>query len=436
MPSVVNVLYLLLLALSSPWLLYRFFRIGKYRRGLWMKLTGRLPLLTTHYSPLTTVWFHGVSVGEIHLLRTVIAGFRKRHPEVRCVVSTTTDTGYDEARKAFSDLPVFFWPFDFSWAVRTALRRVKPSLVVIAECELWPNFLRIAQQENVPVAVINGRMSPRSRRRFERFAWFSRSLFRRLRLYAVQTEEYAQAFRSLGAANVVVTGSIKYDGACTDRENPRTIELQKLFRITSDDLVLVAGSTQAPEEEHILQVFKTAREKHPNLRLFLVPRQKDRFDEVALLLRNSGLAFVRRSELKNGAACCRAALILVDTIGELSALWGLADVAFVGGSLDGKRGGQNMIEPAAYGAAVVFGPHTWNFKETVARILENNAAVEVHNYQELQEQILRLLGDPHSCRALGDSARQLVIASQGALERTLAELDRLLDGTQPRQLAA
>src|SRR5262249_1767114 len=150
------------LHILSPWLLYRAFTTGKYPRGIWSKLTGQV---TTHHSPITTrqtVWFHGVSVGEIHLLRQVVAAFRRRHPDWQCVISTTTDTGLQEARKYFPDLCVFYWPFDFSWAVRRALREVRPSLVVLAEGELWPNFLLAAKRQAVPIAVINGRMSPRS----------------------------------------------------------------------------------------------------------------------------------------------------------------------------------------------------------------------------------------------------------------------------------
>lgn len=434
MSYVFNAVYVGFLLLLSPWLVYKSLTTGKYRRGLWMKLTGRIPLVT-HDSD-STLWFHGVSVGEIHLLRNVLAAFRTRHPECQCVVSTTTDTGFDEARKAFPDLPVFFWPLDFSWAVKTALRRVKPDLVVLAECELWPNFLRAAERAGVPVAVINGRMSPRSAKRFHRVRWFAQGLFRRLALCAVQTEEYARLIRSLGAGNVVVTGSVKYDGACTNRDNPGTQTIRSLFGVGDGELVLVAGSTQEPEEAMILRAFSAARERHPNLRLFLVPRQKDRFDQVAYLIHKSGLPFARRSELTPGSVACRAPVILVDTIGELGAVWGLADVAFVGGSLDGKRGGQNMIEPAAYGAAVLFGPHTWNFKETVARLLDNDAAIEVRDETELQMHILRLLADPLLRRTLGLAAQDFVLSQQGALERTLDALDGLLIEARPLPQAA
>jgi 3-deoxy-D-manno-octulosonic-acid transferase len=220
-----------------------------------------------------------------------------------------------------------------------------------------------------------------------------------------------------------VNGSVKYDGVCMERDNPRTRQLGGIFGIEKDHLVLIAGSTQATEEEIILNIFLRAREHHPNLRLIVVPRQKERFDEVAGLLRRSRVGLARRSELTQP---CREPIVLLDTFGELGAVWGLADVAFVGGSLDGKRGGQNMIEPAAYGAAVLFGPHTWNFKETVTRLLANHAAIQVTDATELEREVLRLLINAESRKHLGKAARRFVLSQQGATERTLAALDQIL----------
>lgn len=430
MPYLLNLTYLLALLLFSPWLLYKALSTGKYRRGFWSKLTGRAFLRSGDHC---CAWFHGVSVGEIHLLKQIVTEFRQRHPDWDCVISTTTDTGYDEARKRFPDLRVFFWPFDFTWAVGRALRRVRPNLVVLAEGELWPNFLASAKRQAIPVAVVNGRMSPRSLRRYQRLRWLVRGVFGKLDLCAVQTEEYARAYRALGAHNVHVTGSVKYDGACVDRNNPRTRELERLLGIGKEHLVLIAGSTQAPEEKIVLEIYRRACERHPHLRLVIVPRQKERFDEVADLLRAADLGFARRSAL---AQPCRQPIILLDTFGELGAVWGLADVAFVGGSLDGKRGGQNMIEPAAYGAPVVFGPHTWNFKDTVTRLLEHHAAVQIADAAELEREITRMLADADARHHLGLAARQFVLSQQGATERTLQALDQVLFAGQGGSRAA
>jgi 3-deoxy-D-manno-octulosonic-acid transferase len=433
MPYLLNTVYLLALFAISPYLAYKSLTTGKYRRGLWRKLRGDA---VPRQGDACCVWFHGVSVGEIHLLRPVVAQFRQRHPDWDCVVSSTTDTGYEEARRRFADLPVFYWPFDFSWAVQRALARVRPALVVLAEGELWPNFLLAARRRKVPVAVVNARMSPRSLSNYRRFRRVARPLFACLDAVAAQTRDYANNFAALGlpSGRIDVTGSVKFDGVNTDRRNPQTDALKRLLSITDPDQIWIAGSTQAPEEEIVLGLFRQLRTARPTLRLILVPRQRERFDEVAALLARSGLPFVRRSELK-GPITDRNAVILVDTIGELGAIWGLADVAFVGGSLDGRRGGQNMIEPAAYGAAVVFGPHVWNFREVTAQLLQAGGAMQIANAAELQTVVERLLDDPAERSRLGQAARQFVQSQQGATERTLDCLDAILALRQVSQAA-
>ncbi len=411
MSYLMNFLYVLVLLLLSPWLLVRRWTAGKYRRGLAGRLLGHVdhPLLADDGRPVA--WFHGVSLGEIHLLRPLVARFRERFPAWRCVVSTTTDTGYGEAVKSFPDLVIIDWPFDFTWAVKNALDRVRPSLVVLAEGELWPNFVREARRRGVRLAVVNGRMSPRSAARHGALRGLVRGLFARLDLIAAQTDEYRRHYEALGAPHVVTTGSIKYDGVQTDRANPRTRAMGEQFGVWPGEIIWVAGSTQEPEERLCL-------------------------DAVARLLRESGLPWVRRSRLQPELVPQSGAVILGDTMGELSAIWGLADIAFVGGSLDGKRGGQNMIEPAAYGAAVLFGPHTWNFKDTVANLLSRDAAVQVADAGALEAEVLRLLGDAPGRARLGQAARQFVLSQQGATARTLDLLGALMRPDSSERRAA
>ena len=267
-------------------------------------------------------------------LRQVVAAFRQRHPDWDCVVSTTTDTGFDEARKHFADLPVIFWPLDFTWAVRRALRRVRPRLVVLAESEVWPNFLSQAKKHGVRVAIINGRMSPRSFRRYRKLPWLARRLFGRLDLCVAQTEEYAECFRRLGvpAGAVKVTGSVKFDGVATDRDNPRTQELRRLLARRSRTTWSGSPAAPRPPRSRSSSTFTArARSGIRTLRLFVVPRQKDRFDEVATLLKRGGLPFLRRSELHEPVTR-RDAIILMDTHGRVGRVLG------PGGR--GVRGGQ------------------------------------------------------------------------------------------------
>jgi 3-deoxy-D-manno-octulosonic-acid transferase len=291
---------------------------------------------------------------------------------------------------------------------------------------MWPNFVWAAKRQGVKLALINGRMSPRSAKRFRAFRWLLSGVFAQLDWIGAQNDEYRAHYECLGATNIVTTGNIKYDGVNTDRDNVRTRAIRTLLGISADALVWVAGSTQDPEETLAIDIYRGAKAKHPTLRLILVPRHPERFNDVAKLLERSETSFVRRSALKPNETIPSDAIILVDTIGELGAIWGLADLAFVGGSLDGKRGGQNMIEPSAYGAAVLFGPHTWNFKQTVSDLLVRQAALEVPDGDALEAAVLRLVEDASERQRLGAAARAFVLSQQGATGRTLDELQRLL----------
>jgi 3-deoxy-D-manno-octulosonic-acid transferase len=430
MRYVLDLFYLLALVLLAPWVLYKVLTAGKYRHGLAAKLLGRVPPAARSAGAPSTrprAWFHGVSVGEVHLLRQVVGAFRQRHPGWDLVVSATTDTGHGEAVRQFPDLPVFFFPFDFSWAVRWALGAVRPDLVVLAEGELWPNFVFAARALDIPVVVVNGRLSPRSARRYRRLSVLARPLLGCVDLVAVQTEEYAGHFLSLGvpAEKVVVTGSVKFDGVETDPRAEKVEEMRRLLNVQPGQRLWVCGSTQAPEEEVALAIYRRARADVPGLRLVLVPRQRERFDEVAALLGRSGLPFVRRSELAGPVADVDA-VVLVDTFGELSALWGLAEVAYVGGSLDGRRGGQNMIEPSAYGAAVTFGPHVWNFRDVAENLVAAGGAVQVADAAGLEAAVRALLSDADRRRRMGEAARRYVRTQQGATARTMTAIDEVL----------
>jgi len=427
-PYLLNVVYLLALFVAMPYLAWKALRAGKYRAGWREKFLGRVPRRMTGRP---CFWLHAVSVGEVNLLARLIEELKRHRPEVECVVSTTTRTGMELARKKYPGLTVFYCPLDFSWAVRAAMRRVRPDILVLAELELWPNLIRAAGESGARVAVVNGRLSEASFRGYRRIRPLVAGVLRRIDLVAVQDETYAERFRQLGAPaeRVHVTGSMKYDGAQTDRDNPATQRLRELAGLGGDDVVFLAGSTQEPEERVALEVWRELSAEWPRLRLILVPRHAERFETVARMLDASGIPWQRRTKLP--AACCPLpavllpAVLLVDAIGELGAWWGTARVAFVGGSL-GSRGGQNMIEPAAYGAAVSFGPNTRNFRDVVATMLAQRAAVVVEDGPALERFVRRMLEHPEEADELGRRGRALVQAQQGATGRTTALLLRLL----------
>jgi len=457
MPLLLNAAYLVAILLAWPWLLWQAIARGKYREGFAAKLLGRVP---PRQGNRPCVWLHAVSVGEVNLLGPLLAELERRHPAVECVVSVTTKAGYDLARKKYASRSVFYCPLDFSWAVRAALARLRPDVLLLAELELWPNLIRAARRRGVRVAVFNGRLSERSFRGYRRLRPLWRRVLADVDLVAAQSQQYADRFRRLGAAaaRVRVTGSIKFDGARTDRGNADTRRLARLAGFDEGDVVWLAGSTQAPEEQIVLAAYARLRAEFPRLRLVLVPRHPERFDSVARLLEGCGMPWARRSELESGELvrggarfgppCIHGGLrdepstldsqhpiLLVDAVGELGAWWGTARVAFVGGSL-GSRGGQNMIEPAAYGAAVCFGPNTRNFREVVASLLDRDAAAVVADGAELESFVRRCLKDPAYADALGARARALVAEQLGATRRTVDLLEPLLPATSSTAVAA
>lgn len=422
-----NVAYLLLILVGLPWFLYKALTAKKYRAGLGEKFLGLVPRRTTD-GQRPCLWFHAVSVGEVRALATVLEEASRRHPDWDCVVSTTTASGMQVARRLYADRLVFYCPLDFTWAVHRALARVRPDALVLMELELWPNLIRTARRRGARVVLANGRMSPRSYRGYRRVRFFLGRLLRQLDVLAVQDEHFAERFRNLGAEpeRLVVTGSVKFDAIETDRANPRTRALGEALGIDPDEVVFVAGSTQQIEEEAALEAYEQLKPRYPRLRLVLVPRHPERFDAVADWLAERKVAFVRRSRLTGQTKPPDGRpVVLLDTLGELSALWGLAHVAFVGGSLF-KRGGQNMIEPAAFGAAVLFGPYTWNFQDTVEALLACDGAVEVAIAAELLPAVEAMLADRVRREQLGANARRYVVSQQGATERTVEILEQLL----------
>lgn len=424
MPYLLNLVYLALLIAASPWLLYAAVRHGKYRRGLAARVLGRVPRRS---GKRPCIWLHAVSVGEVQLLEPLLLEIEQACPDWDCVISTTTRTGYVLARRKYAPRMVFYCPLDFTWAVRRALRRIRPDVLLLAELEIWPNLLQLARQQGVRIGLVNGRLSARSLRGYRRLGPLVTRWLQCIEVLAVQNEEYARRFVQLGAApeRVRVTGSLKFDGAQTRRDNSETRRLAELWRVEPNAPVFLAGSTQEPEEALALDTFEQLREEFPELRLVLVPRHPERFDDVADLLNRRGVPWARRSRLTSGPASLRRApVLLVDTVGELRAWWGLAQIAYVGGSM-GTRGGQNMIEPAAYGAAISFGPHTENFRDVVQLLEARDAAVVVRDGQQLTAFVRECLADPQRAAARGGRARQLVLEQLGATARTVRHLETL-----------
>lgn len=422
---VLNGVYVILALLALPMVIWKRLRIGKYRNGWVQKLTGQLPLRTDFQH--SAIWLHAVSVGEVLQLRQIVQRLQVDQPDARILITTTTETGYNIARETFSQCDIAFFPLDFSWSVQRALDRVQPDLIILVELELWPNFILSAAARHIPLTLINGRLSERSFRGYRRIRPLVQRLLRCFSLIASQTEDDQKRFLELGAdpQTALVTGSIKFDGVLTTTNHPLTQELSSWLGLDPGASVFVAGSTQAPEENYALEVYRKLLVTFPSLRLIIVPRHPERGRELAEIIQREGFPVQQRSsrELHCPGAMANhvssgPAIGLLDTVGELGACWALADVAFVGGSFT-SRGGQNMLEPAALGVAVCFGPNTWNFKQIVELLRAHQAACTVHSTAELELFVREMLEHPEAAGEMGARARKLVLSQQGATDRTM-----------------
>ena len=424
---VYSVLLALVLALSLPYWLLQMLRHGKYREGL-LERFGRVPgrlNQTTENQP--TIWIHAVSVGEVLAVSQLIHKIQGSFPQHRLVVSTTTATGQKLAQQRFGVDRVFYFPIDFAFSVRRYLRTLQPRLVVIAETELWPNFLRLAKESGAQVAVVNARISDRS---WPGYRWVKAWLAPVLAcvdVFLAQTEEDRTRLIDIGVppARVQVSGNLKFD-VSPPPELPVVASLRTGFEHNGTGPVIVAGSTMEGEESLLLRAFEIVRGSRPKAVLILAPRHPQRFQQVTDLLSLLGIASWRRS-LWSGEDLSGAVLLL-DTVGELAAVYALADVAFVGGSLS-EHGGHNILEPAQYGLPIVIGPNYENFRQIVNsfRVAE---AVRVVGPAELPLVLVELLGNDAERQALGRRALTAFRSQSGATVRTLAALQKLLPDSQ------
>ncbi len=421
-----NFVYLLLYSFLLPRIVYRRVVHGRPLGDWRVRVLGLVPRRT---SRRRCIWIHAVSVGEVNQLSTLLEPLQIQFPNWDVVLSTTTTTGMQLANKKHPSLAKFFFPIDFSWAIRNVFRRVRPDLIVLTELEIWPNLISFAAKNNTQVCVVNGRLSQSSFRGYRRIRPLVRSAFAKLSCVAAQTNEYADRFIQLGThpSRVHVTGSLKFDGVAamlqvSDTRKRQLDKLKQAAAIAPSEVVWVAGSTQEPEELMVARVYQKLKCEFKSLRLVVVPRHPHRSDRIDSNLQQLGLPVLRRSCFKQSKI--GDPVILVDTIGELAEWWQISTVAFVGGSF-GNRGGQNMIEPAAAGAAVCFGPNTWNFTQVVKLMLENKVAEQVNSEDELTDFVANCMGDLARARRVGARARALTSAQQGATIRTIGLLAKL-----------
>lgn len=427
MHAVYTLLIVALAAVLAPWFAYQALRYHKYIGNLAQRM-GYLPV-SFNLDGDDSIWIHAVSVGEALTARALIPDLRQRYPGLRIFVSTTTLSGQQIARTRLQDVDaVFFFPFDLPPFVNRTLRLVRPKIFIMMETEIWPNLLRACRRLGVKTVLVNGRISSRSYPRYRLARGFFRHVLADVDRFCMQSEESARRIVEIGAApaRVVVTGSLKFEsldlpGAVPGRGVGRVL---RFFRIAPGRPVLIAGSTMKGEEPLVLRAFAAVRREWPNALLILAPRKPERFSEAEALAQGEGMSVVPRTRLEIDAEP-RADVVVLDSIGELAPLFQVATVVFIGGSLV-DHGGHNILEPAAHGKPIVFGPHMQNFAEIAEAFVSNQAAIQVRDAGELADVCVRLVGDGVERARLGAAARAMVEANRGAKPRTLDAIAELL----------
>ena len=427
MSLLLDISYLVAAIVTSPWLIYRLLARGDAR-----ELLSRCGLrLGERVSG--SIWLHGSSAGEIALLVPLVAMIEQSRVDCRIVVSAYSSTGLAAARRAFPKHKVVVFPFDFSFVVRRVFNHVRPRLVVIVESEFWPNFLRYAHSREIPVAVVNGKMSLQSYKRYALVPLLAAHL-RRLQLHAVQSEDHARRFRSLHvpADRIHTTGNMKYDATVEPGDSSSSSTLRKRYGFTDDDTIVIGGSLHDREDAALITVFADLARAHPDARLIVVPRYPADSGRAEAHLRAAGFRAIRKSTLDDSCDRAPAAdeVLVVDTVGDLRMLYGLADIAFVGGSLfyrGGNKGGHNLMEPAVFGIPVLFGPHNVSFADTALALKSEGGGFEVSDQASLLAILSDLIGDDSLRRRSGQLAKQVIDARRGATRNNFELLLPLLD---------
>lgn len=394
-----------------------------------MMRLGILPKDAKFNSP---IWLHAVSVGEIMAARPLIEGLRILYPETRFFISTVTPTGNKIARgMAKKDDFVAYLPLDISFIVKKVVNKIEPRLFVVMETEIWPNLISCLQKRNVPIIIVNGRISDRSFKGYLSIKFLLKPVLHKINLFCVQTRLDSERLMHLGVLEnrIQITGNMKFDVKnISDVAENKSTDFKLRLGIEPREKVLIAASTHQQEEGIILGVYKELLANFPNLKLLIAPRHPERTNEVDKIVMQNGFTPLRVSQLAGlpVSGLKGQTILILDTVGQLLNFYSIADIVFVGGSLI-KKGGHNILEPAALGRPVIFGPHMFNFRDIASLFLENKAGILVHNKEELKINIRELLDNPERVAELTQRAKALVIKNQGATQRNLECIRMLLN---------
>lgn len=426
MSIIYNIIFIMFAFFYIPVFLLR----KRKRKGVGLRFGIYPQWLIARLKSRKNIWIHAVSVGETIAVSSLAKNLKSRYPGHRLVISTVTETGNSVAeRLAGDDGIAFFLPFDISFVIRRAIDYISPSILIIAETELWPNLIREAGIRGIPIVLVNGRISDRSYIGYACVKFLLAPLLNNITLFLMQTATDRKRITALGApdSRVMISGNLKFDSSVTrDSSAADKDALYTSLGIKGGEKLIVAGSTHTGEEEAITRTFKDLKSSFRGLRLLIAPRHIERTSDVEGIIERYGFTPVRISQLSALSSQLSAnTVFILDTIGQLKDFYSIADVVFVGGSLI-RRGGQNIIEPAAFGKPVIFGPHTFNFKDITELFLEKEAALAVNDTESLGKALTRLLSDEDLCRRLGMRAKEIVDENRGAVDITMNELEKLI----------
>ena len=412
--------YSLLFYLALPFILLRLIWRGIKAPDYFKRWNERFGCIATRESTVPLIWVHAVSVGEVEACRPLVSGLQQRYPAHQILITTMTPTGSSRVKSLFAETVLHVYlPYDLPFAINRFLRAMRPQFGVIMETELWPNLIISCAEHKIPVVIANARLSARSTRGYQKLSKLTRQMLQSIPLIATQTQTDREHFLQLGAnkATVHAVGNLKYEIALPASTMERAESMRSLW---GSRPVLIAASTHEGEEEQVLDATRKIRSQFKDLLLILVPRHPERFDRVAALSRKTGLTTLRRSE---GKPChSQIQVLVVDTMGELPFFYGAADVAFIGGTLV-PHGGHNLLEAAALSRPIITGPHYFNFLEVTQQFLQQGAAMEVSNSEQLADSVIALLSTPQQRAEMGEAGKKLIEQSKGASKRLLNLID-------------
>ena len=415
-----NAILLLAAAVGLPYYLCKIVFAGKYRKSFVPKFGGRQAKKFRHLKDGPRIWVHAVSVGEVTAAAPIVASLKARKPDTRIIFSTSTETGQDMARKFINKADaLIYYPLDAPWVVRKMLDLARPDVFVAVETELWPNFLHQCAARGVRTLMVNGRISPRSYKRYYRTRWFWKRVLRDLNAAAMISEIDAERIRDIGMepAKIKILGNAKYDGLASAVSPVLREEISRRFHVWEGEKYFVAGSTHEGEEKIVIDVYRKLLARYPELKLILVPRHIERTAEVVQLLKRENLSdVITLSEMNAGRPRRDERVVVVDVIGELFKIYALADVVFCGGSLV-PRGGQNILEAAAWGKVIFYGPSMEDFSREKALLEEVGCGNTIRDAEELLQGITELLDRPQELHDRGERGREIVLANIGAAAR-------------------